>query len=715
MGAALAAGAAVYRTAADIKPVPENLFHLTGDIQKPVLTDRYGTLLTVTYTNPWNSTGLIPLHEVPERLKELFLLSEDKRFYSHGGVDWPARCHALWQNITAGRAVRGASTITEQVVRMIHPRPRTVWSRWIEGFEAAALERQNSKAAILGFYLNQVPYGSNRRGIAQAASYYFNRSPDSLNLKEMMALAVLVRAPSYFDLYRNPGAIQGALDRFAGLLYWKNRLTNQELTRVTGQVFQLERANIPVNAGHFSRFVLSGLSAAAASSPSTIRTTLDGPLQTRVENILKNILASLSSRRVANAACLVSDHRTGEVLAWVSLGLGRGKQSGSCINAPLVPRQPGSAMKPFLYSLALDKGWTGATPIDDLPLTNPVGHGLHTYRNYSRRHYGRISLRQALANSLNIPAVRAIRFTGVDDYLGLLHSLNFASLQNHPDYYSDGLALGNGEVTLYELIRGYNCLANRGIFQPLSVTLDDPVRFDGKRLFSEPSASLIGNILSDPEARSLEFARGSLLDFPIQTAVKTGTSSDYRDAWAIGYNHHHTAGVWMGNLNARTMDGITGSTGPALALRTIFAELNKTMEPRPLFLSPILVKYESPVILETGTANGNGEEWFVPGSEPVPGMIRQPREEIRFLKPVNGLEMAMDPRIPDDNEAFEFVIAGVGDGDTVSWSLDGGEIGTTKGGSYLWALTKGEHRVKAKIVQQGNPFPIYDEARFIVR
>jgi penicillin-binding protein 1C len=218
------------------------------------------------------------------------------------------------------------------------------------------------------------------------------------------------------------------------------------------------------------------------------------------------------------------------------------------MDAVLIPRQPGSALKPFLYALALERGWTAATLIEDSPLSAPVGAGLHPYHNYSRKYYGPVRLRAALGNSLNTPALRTLRHIGTDRFLARLRRLGFESLRQHPDYYGDGLALGNGEVTLYELVRAYTVLANRGRRLPLRVTMapgaDD--RSAPSQVFPDDTTSLIGDILSDPGARSLEFGHGGMLRMPVQTAVKTGTSNDYRDAWALGYNSRFTGGIWMG-------------------------------------------------------------------------------------------------------------------------------------------------------------------------
>ena len=219
-------------TRAHTRGFPQRLPPSGTDVSLARYVDRYGEPLTFTYQNEWNVHDRLALHEVPERLKRAFIVSEDKRFYEHGGPDWIARSHAAIQNLLAFRAVRGASTITEQTVRMLHPRPRTVWSRWIEGFEAAELESRFSKDEIFEFYLSQVPYARERRGVKQAARLYFDRDLHTLDPKEMLALAVLVRSPSRLDLHRGTENIQAPIERLAETLHEAGKLTDEELERV---------------------------------------------------------------------------------------------------------------------------------------------------------------------------------------------------------------------------------------------------------------------------------------------------------------------------------------------------------------------------------------------------------------------------------------------------------------------------------------------------
>ena len=691
----------LWKTNSDLMPMPQSLTLNPSNIRKVQILDRHNIPLTVTYQNRWNIHDYISLHDIPQFLQQAFLISEDKRFYTHPGIDWLARFHALWQNFKALSTIRGASTISEQVIRMWHPRPRTLWSRWLEGIEAKQLEERFSKADIFEFYLNQIPYASQRRGVVQAARFYFDRDLDTLNQKEMLALAVMVRAPTQLNLRKISNAITKSIHQLATRMKNHGLIEEHQVEQILKENIQIKASELPVDASHFVQHIYQIRHPYYVSVDGRMHTTLDAFLQHKVQVILDNCLKDLRGKLVKNGAVLVLDHQDHEILAWVNGGRRSDKMSGSWIDAVTTPRQPGSTLKPFLYALALEKGWTAATLINDSPLAKPVGFGLHTYSNYSRTHYGVLPLRDALGNSLNIPAIRTIQFVGIENFLKCLRQLGIRSLQQHPDYYGDGLALGNGEITLLELVQAYAALASQGIYYPLKKIMDKEIPTgSARRVFSSETASLIGNILSDSNARGLEFGHGGLLNIPIQTAIKTGTSSDYRDAWAIGFNHRYTIGIWMGNLDHTAMNGITGSKGPALALRSVFAELNRHDDTRPLYMSPRLVPLE--ICRDTGHLADHHcpsySEWFIPGTEPGQKVaFRKEKKAYHLLRPTSGLQLAMDPRIPDDQEAFLFELTELPQEAIVEWFVDDGLIATTSTHTFSWPIQRGAHIVKAHI------------------
>ena len=700
-----------------ITPVDVSRRALSEGGERFQVLDRHGLPLAVSYGERFNALSAQPLHRMPPLVWRAFVAAEDRRFFKHRGIDWRARFGALRQNLTAGRTVRGASTITEQVVRIIRPRSRTLWSRWVEGFEAMWLERHASKGEILEFYINQVPYAANRRGAPQAARYYFNRDLGTLTRKEMLVLAVLPRAPSALDLYRDPARIEPALTRLADTLVAEGEMTPTEALAALQQKLVLERAPPPANAAHFVGFIRETVPYQLSDS-GVLTTTLDASLQHAVQQLLDARIAALASRKVHNGAVLVADHTSGEILVWAVAA--SASTPGSAINAVRAPRQPGSALKPFLYALALDSGWTAATILDDAPLKESIGQGMHAFKNYSHSFYGPITLREALGNSLNIPALLAIAYVTPQRYLARLHALGFSSLDADASYYNDGLALGNGEVTLYEMVGAYSALANRGMLRPLIAVrqADNPRR--ERRVYSSMAASLIGHILSDPYARRREFGAGSVLNLPVQTAVKTGTSTDYRDAWVLGYNARYTVGVWMGNLDSTPMDGVTGSIGPALVLRGVFSELGTRDIPRALYLDPRLEAH--PVCTTAGAAPGSATcfprtEYFMPGTAIASATAPAPVvPTTRILQPNDGLNIAYDPRRPAAAQAFTLVASKSDPTHRLSWRINGAPLETGDDDTRVaWPLTRGTHQLSITETDERGRSIGSDRVRYIVK
>jgi penicillin-binding protein 1C len=691
-------------TRQSLREFPDDLDLLAGITAKSQVLARDGTPLSYTLENSWNSTDVVPLAAVPALLQRAFIVAEDRHFYEHHGVDWPARFAALWLDVREGAAIRGASSITEQVVRMVHPRPRNLWARWVEGFEAARLDARLSKAQILSFYLNQVPYAERRRGVVQAARLYFDRGLDTLSPGEQLALAVLVRSPVGMDLRRNAPRARRAVEQLADRLQQRGDLTAAQREQIHRQPWELDGSTAALEASHFVSHALS--LAHGGSTPAQIRTTLDPHAQLTAQRTLDSALAALAKRHVHDGAVLIIDHRRNEIESWV---VGRAASTHEAQGAAaqgydtlLTPRQPGSTMKPLLYALALEHGWTAATLIEDAELSESVGGGQHTFHNYSHRHYGVLRLREALGNSLNIPAVKTLKFVGEDAFMERLHLIGVSSLTQHPEFYGDGLALGNGEVSLLEMAQAYTVLARGGRYLPLTLIENDPAPRPDIPVFTPAVATLIGNILSDPDARMLEFGRG--LQFPVETAIKTGTSTDYRDAWAIAFDYRHTIAVWMGNLDGSAMDGVTGAVGPAMVLRSLFSELNRNQDTRPLPLSSDLIparicRRDGRLADETCEST---TEWFVPGTLPPRTGLRLAAapEQYRLLQPTSGLQIAHDPRIPAEFEALPMQIAPVSGLRRVDWYVDGELAESTTDTHYSWPLRRGTHSVRAQIMTQ---------------
>jgi len=708
-------------TRANLNPAPTSLRAMMEKGSHAQILDRNGVPLNVTYQNNWNVHNVTELHDIPTFLKTAFILSEDKRFYRHKGLDWRARFSALATNLKAGRAVRGASTISEQTLRMIYPRPRTIRSRWLEGYDSQRLEDTFSKDEILEFYLNQIPYAANRRGVTQAAYYYFNRDLETLSQKEMLALAVLVRAPGRMDLWKDTKRVEGRVESLAGELVNAGHMTERESQTLLSETLKLDLPKFELDAKDFVAYV-KALPEAERSATGKIKTSLDANLQNVVQDLLDNRLQNLKNKAVNNGAVLVVDHSTGEILTWAVAGTGDDETPGRFIDAVTTRRQPGSALKPFLYGLALESGWSAATIIEDKPLIEAVGNGLHSYQNYSRSFYGPVTMRNALGNSLNIPALKTLQHVGAENYLKYLSEFGFEELTKHPNFYGDGIALGNGEVSLFELVQAFTAIANQGVYTDISV-FPEHARQAPRRVMSSETASLLGNILSDPKARQLEFGEFSVLNFPVQTAVKTGTSSDYRDSWAVGFNYRYTVGIWMGNLDQTPTDGVTGSTGPGLLLRSVFARLSYHEETRGLHMDPKLERKElctvSAKIKHIDDECESYVEWFTQGSnlpekENTSLDVSPAATPIMMRRPVNGLHLAFDPRLPASVQAFEFYIQGLEAGDRVNWTINGETVMTNEG-TYNWPVTRGDHVVYAKVFRGKDTISQIAPVHFLVK
>lgn len=702
------------------KPLPERLAPPgAARLGKLQVLDRLGRPLSYTFASEWNVSDQRTLPSIPAFLQRAFIEAEDSRFFSHSGVDWLGRCHAVWQNLKARRVVRGASTITEQVVRMLHPRPRTFWSRIVEGIEAYALESSFSKGEIFEFYLNQVPYAARRRGVVQAARYYFNRDLETLSQEEALTLAVLVRSPQRLDLYRERSAASAGALRLADKLRGLGALSDDARASLDFSRLELKKADLPVRADHFVSYVQTRRN--GSEPDGRIVTTLDSGVQERLQRLLDTRVRQMTSENVTDGALLVVENKSAQVLAWANAGE-LGSEPGSHFDGVLTARQPGSTLKPFLYSLALERGWTAATILDDAPLSEAVGAGLHNFRNYSRIYYGELPVREALGNSLNVPAIKAVQFVGKQEFLLFLRRFGFESLTQPSSFYGEGLALGNGEVALYELVRAYAGLANRGVLRELSVIQEQEERQEpppAQRVVSLETASIITDILADPDARRREFGSGGLLRLPVQTAVKTGTSTDYRDAWAVGFSARYTVGVWLGNMNRSSMREVSGARGPALLLRSVFAELERAGETAGLFVSPSLERRS--VCPLTGELAGAGcahrEELFVAGSQPQRRCSGEHRESkpgedsalqpgdspLKIILPTPGLNIARDPRIPDSSEAFPLDVESTVALREVRWLVDGIEVARLSGAAprHLWALVPGHHLVRAIATTEG--------------
>jgi len=533
----------------------------------------------------WLETG-----EQPPLLRELTVLAEDGRFRWHPGVDPLALGRALAQNAAAGRVVSGGSTLTTQIVRLLHPRPRTVGAKVDEAFDALVLDRLWSKDDQLTFYLNAAPYGHGLTGVAEAADGYFGKAPTDLTPLEAALLVVAPRAPSRW----NPAVGGAALHQRALALLERAAARGvvppDQVVLARSEAPTADTPAFPAAELHATERARAWLRGHPELGPATeVTTTLDARLQGALARVLRRHLARPDLRaRGANGAVVVLDARTSDVLGYVGSADYFDPARKGANDGVATPRQPGSTLKPLLYAVALEHGKTLASPLLDVPTRVTTAGGTYAPVNFGRTFAGPVRLRLALANSLNVPAARTLSDLGVDVVLARLRALGLA-LPHDADHYGLGLALGNGEVPLQDLAAAYAALVNGGVARTprlvTSVTREDGSRIalqadPGRPALNPVAAWLITDALADPQARAFEFGASAALDLPWRVAVKTGTSADFRDSLAVAATPEHVVAVWVGTFDRDPLPGTAGAVGAGPILHDALDVLYGDHEPR---------------------------------------------------------------------------------------------------------------------------------------
>jgi len=616
------------------------------------------------------------LAEVSPALVDAVIAAEDKRFFAHGGVDGLAVLAAAVEGVRGGSR-RGASTITMQLASLTDaaPRParRTLRDKWRQMRRAWAIESAWSKDEIVEAYLNLVTFRGELQGIGAAAELLFGVAPHALTQSQSIVLAASLRAPN--------AATDTLVRRATVLAARRGRADDERITRDAARVVRIPLASPPRAslAPHLAAQLLTATRAAV------VTTTLDARLQRVAIASLRSHLLGLRDQRVDDGAVLVADNLSGEVLAYVG-------SSGSLSQARFVDgvrakRQAGSTLKPFLYALAIDeRRLTAASPLRDSPLEIFLTTGSYRPTNYDHEFRGAISLRTALGSSLNVPAVRTLELIGGAAFLDRLRRAGFTTLDRPAEHYGPGLALGSGEVTLWDLVNAYRMLANRGVTTPLRLlpvgAHDPPDR--PTTVFGDEATFVIADILADRDARAATFGRQSALDSTSWAAVKTGTSTDMRDNWCIGFSNRYTVGVWVGNFSGAPMGDVSGVSGAAPVWSEILHWLHRH-EPSTAPAPPAGVV---PVALEDGR-----REWFLRGTEPVGGRIVAAPPRPRIAAPIAGAILALDPEMP---AAVQRVALESRPRDPAwSWWLGDERLGDAAA-PLLWPPRPGLHRLELR-------------------
>lgn len=672
-----------------------------------LILDRHGEVVQRLRTDPTVRRGQwVELTEVSPALRTALVLSEDRRFYEHSGVDWQAVSAAAWGRLFH-RSTRGASTLTMQLAGLLDADLRVRgsgrdWGQKIgQALTATELERHWRKDQILEAYLNLVPFRGDVVGIAALSRTLFDKAPQGLDAREAAITAALVRAPNapaskvarracgvLRDMQGKPST--AADDLCAGL-------KPQTAAALQRRAFAASEGIAP----HLGRRLVALVTPPGGRPPARIRSTLDARIQRVAQTALLRALGELRGRNVHDGAVIVLDNASGEVLAWV--GSSGDFSAAGEVDGVTALRQPGSTLKPLLYAQALaERRLTAASLLDDTPTQIPTASGLYIPQNYDHRFKGWVSVRTALASSLNIPAVRTLVMVGPEAFAQQLRALG-VQLAQPGDYYGYSLALGAAEVTLLDLANAYRSLANGGRYTPVAVL---PGKKTAARQVLDPGAAwIVGDILCDPNARAPTFGADSLLATRFWTAVKTGTSKDMRDNWAVGWSQRYTVGVWVGNAAGAPMHDVSGVSGAApvwaAVMRALHARTPSRQPEPPPGLERVEVRFDAQL-------EAPRREWFLPGTAQArfaldrqtaaPGLSAGVRlhhsparaasgARQRITAPADDTIFALDPDIPPQKQRIELTASAT----DARWQLDGHALG--RGARLSWFPLPGRHQL----------------------
>jgi len=610
-----------------------------------IIYDRYGRVLYEIMDPYAGRHQPIPLEDIPIYLRQATIATEDASFYTNPGVDPRAIIRAIWINLRGGEILSGGSTITQQLARNLLLSPqeraqRTLTRKLRESILAYRLARNFSKDRILELYLNQTYYGNLAYGVEAAARSYFGKSVRDLDLAECALLAGLPQAPATYDPLTNPQAAKDRQRVVLNLMAKNGYINTEQALAAAEENLSFASTPFPIRAPHFVMYVWEILrreygEEALYRRGLRVYTTLDVDLQERARDIARYHLQQLAqpgsggpSHNVTNAAVVALDPNSGEI--WAMLGSLDyfDRAIDGAVNVALMPRQPGSAIKPLTYAAAFHKDYTPATMLLDVRTTFVTREGdAYVPVNYDRRFHGPVLLREALGSSLNVVAVKVLQHIGVEELVSLAQKLGMTTLRD-PQRYGLALTLGGGEVRLLELTTAYAAFANGGLrVEPRAIlrveSTDGKVLWEeqatpGPRVLDERVAYWITDVLSDDSARIPAFGEGSALALSRPAAAKTGTTTDWRDNWTVGYTPDLVVGVWVGNADNSPMVNVSGIDGAAPIWHSFMEEALKGKPARHFAPPPGMVQVE--ICAESGMLPNpycphRRREWFIAGRE----------------------------------------------------------------------------------------------------
>ena len=654
-------------------PRPEK-FTESPFIQSTKIYDRTGKILLYDiYGN--EKREIVSFTQVSDNLKNAIIASEDARFYEHNGIDFEGIVRAILIDLKLQSTSQGASTITQQLIRSVYlTRQKTIGRKIREAVLSLEIERRYSKDQIFEWYLNQIPLGGSIYGVEAASQTYFKKSSSDLSLAEAAALTAMIKAPSYYSPYgQNKNKLLEEKDYVLGRMKKLGYITEEKLREAKQEKLVFAENIIPIKAPHFVMYVKKYLENKYGEDflkekGLKVYTTLDWELQDYAEEVIITADKTNKTFNANNAALVVIDPKTGEILSLIGSksyfeksypeGCDETPQ-GLCSFTPKFDvatmglRQPGSSFKPFVYATAFKKGYTPDTVLWDVktefnPYCSPYAnqskdaYGLDCYhpQNYDGLYRGKVTMRQALAGSLNLPAVKTMYLSGLGDSLQTAQSLGITTLTD-PDRYGLSLVLGGGEVTLLEMTSAYSVFATEGLRTPpvsiLKIEDNEGKVIEQKK--KEPTKVLdtqvarqISSILSDNSARAPVFGINNLLYFSgYQVAAKTGTTQYFNDAWTMGYTPSAAVGVWVGNSDNSSTNKKTGIGLAAPIWRKVMQKLLETY-PVENFTPPDLITNINPVLLgQTDPNNPHSILYYINKDNPLGPAPQNPADDIGYL------------------------------------------------------------------------------------
>lgn len=621
-----------------------------------------------------------PLNEISPAFVSAVVRGEDARFYQHHGIDWRSVIGAMRDRYVRGER-RGASTITMQLASLLRDSRRSrdglqAWSQKRNQIRLArGLESSWTKDQILEAYLNLLHYRGELQGIASAAYVLAGKVPSGLSLSESLVIAALLPQPG-----APPARVAARACSRARVANIAIDCAEVDRTAVALLSSGTEQSAAPQLAPQLANALLR-------SAGQRVQTTIDAGLQRTARNVLQLQLGKLADKNVRDGAVLIVDNDTADVLAYV--GSAGPRSRAIQVDGVRALRQAGSTLKPFLYALALERRYlTAASLVKDAPVHLDTATGAYIPQDYDKEYKGLVSVRTALGNSLNIPAVRTLVLVGVEPFRDRLYDLGYEHITESGDYYGYSLALGSAEVSLWEQAQAYRTLARGGRGSPLHVVAEGSSSEERSVLPADVSF-IVSDMMSDSAARALTFGLDNHLNTSFWSAVKTGTSKDMRDNWCVGFSSRYTVAVWVGNFEGDSMHDVSGVTGAAPVWRELMVELHRNV-------ASVAPQPPANVVAASARFANNLEaprrEWFTSDQLTASTVsIALSAPSPRIASPANGMVIAVDPDIPPAHQKLP--ISTEGATREMRLKLNGHELARADGVT-LWTPKEGAYTLE---------------------